>query len=117
VTPEPEEQPDDTPITPAKDAVDYALAQSVKPEPRHHIQQRDEDGKATSPSKEASISEMREQVKAELRAEKELKDEESWFKAMEAVGITCAPKAFCLVFGAGAAVATLVWLIKHGTWQ
>lgn len=100
--------------TPAKDAIDRALAQSSRPEPRHHIQTRDEDGKATSHAKEATLAERKAATTEALRRDVE---EERFFKAMEGFGVTQFLQAFGVVVGAGLGGGTLYVLyaaISHG---
>lgn len=102
----------DARATSEKDVIDSALAQSAKPEPRHHIQTRDEDGKATSPVKEATLAARKDQVKADLRAEQQIKQEEGWFQAIESIGILWAFRLFFGVIGAGAGSATIYFAVS-----
>jgi hypothetical protein len=91
----------DRKITPEQ--ADKILPQHVKgyDEPERTNEYRAPDGEFTSPAKEASLAERNAAVKAELAAERELKQEEGCYQAMEAIGITWAPKAFFIAIGAG----------------
>lgn len=116
-----EDQPADPRIAIAEDDLDDKLRQSAKPEPKHHIQTRDEDGKATSPDKEADIAQMKERVRTELRAEYERKLEDKFFRQLnecvDKFGITGAAKLFLLIFAGGAGCASVYWLCKQMFWS
>jgi hypothetical protein len=91
--------------------LDQRLAASVR-EPKHHIQQRDEDGKATSPEKEAGLAQSYKNRHSELRSD--IAADESWYDVVdyicEKIGIYGCFKAFGYVVGAGIGALTIMLL-------
>jgi hypothetical protein len=95
------------------DEIDQRLANSIH-EPRHHFAKRDEDGKATSAAKEAELAARKAETTEDLRQAKADKDDDKWFEAVynviDDMGVFWLTKAFCVVAGTGAGVATIIYL-------